>query len=74
MSERPNYWYDATITVRVYLPGLPPEDTMTDTPEDLELELSGVLDGVTTSSGLLLSVHEVDLGEAHGYMETVPDE
>lgn len=74
MSKRPNYWYDTTIQVRVYLPGYPPEEGLAvDGTDDMSLDLTGLLDGVTTPGGLLLSVHDLDWGEAHGFEEEVPD-
>jgi hypothetical protein len=68
--KRPNYWYDATVTVRVYLPGYPPdEEPSEDNSDDMSLELSTLLDGTTTSTGLLLSVHGIDWSGPYGYEE-----
>lgn len=37
----------------------------------MSLELTGLIDGVTTSSG---SVHEIEWGDAYGYEEEVKDD
>lgn len=63
-DERPpqpvSYWYDAEVTVRVYLDASPAVDDE-DTRERVEDTLTRLLDSVH-EDGVLLSVHGTDLG------------
>lgn len=85
MTTRPNYWYDAEVTVRVYLPGRPEESDI----DGVELEIQGAIDSAheavtirkladgreiampLMNTGVMLSCHGVELGEVQGYDEEV---
>lgn len=68
MTRRPNFWFDADVTVRMYLDRAPEEYN----PDDLALEVIRVVDDAVVP-GVMLSCQDVDLGEVRGFWEDLPD-